>query len=131
VIERFEQWRSNYPDRQISLVPGLWQDTLPGLGNFDAVFFHTYPLNEDEYMDYVHAATTFAEHFFPVASSHLRPGGRFTYFSNEIDSLGRGHQRELLRHFSAFSASRVELEVPEDVADTWWADTMVIVTAVK
>ncbi len=131
VLTRFEQWRAAYPNRDITMVPGLWQDTIDGLDSFDAVFFHTYPLNEDEYMEYVHGATTFAEHFFPVAAAHLREGGAFTYFSNEIDCLGRGHQRQLLRHFSSFNVSVVELDMPSDVVDTWWADSMAIVKAVK
>jgi guanidinoacetate N-methyltransferase len=130
VMTRFEQWRASQ-QQDIILVPGLWQDTIPGLGQFDSIFFHTYPLNEDEYMEYVHGATTFAEHFFPVAAAHLREGGAFTYFSNEIDSLGRGHQRQLLRHFSSFTVAVVELDLPPDVVDTWWADTMAIVKAVK
>ena len=82
-------------------------------------------------MKYVHGRATFAEHFFETASEHLRPGGVFTYFSNEIDSLGRGHQRALFKHFSSFSLKMIHLELPDDINDTWWADSMVIVKAVK
>ena len=110
----------------------MWQDTITSLGLFDAVFFHTYPLNEQEYLDYVVGATTFAEHFFPTAAAHLKPGGVFTYMTNEIDSLSRGHQRALLRHFGAISLSILRpLELPSDVKDAWWADSMAIVKAVK
>ena len=55
----------------------------------------------------------------------------FTYFSNEIDSLGRGHQRALFKHFSSVSLKMIDLELPNDIKDTWWADSMVIVKAVK
>lgn len=131
VIARFNKWQKDYKHRKIDLVHGLWQDTIESLGLFDGIFFHTYPLNEDEYFNYVNDSVTFAEHFFPVASKHLRDGGIFTYFSNEIDSLSRGHQRSLLKCFSSFVVHTIPLIIPEDVRDTWWADTMVIVKAIK
>ena len=63
---------------------------------FDGIFFHTYPLNEAEFVEQVAQSSTFAEHFFPVAAEHLNPGGVFTYLTNEIDSFSRPHQRALL-----------------------------------
>ena len=131
MVERFLEWKELLKDKEINLVHGLWQDTMDDLGLFDGIFFHTYPLNEEEYMKYVHGRTTFAEHFFEKAASHLRPGGVFTYFSNEIDSLSRGHQRALFKHFSSVSLKVINLELPDDINDTWWADSMVIVKAVK
>jgi guanidinoacetate N-methyltransferase len=131
VVETFFRWKELFKESKIVLVHGLWQDTIDDLGLFDGIFFHTYPLNEEEYMKNVHGKATFAEHFFETAAKHLRPGGVFTYFSNEIDSLGRGHQRALFKHFSSFSLKMIELELPDDINDTWWADSMVIVKAVK
>jgi len=131
VVERFFKWKEFFPENKINLVHGLWQDTIDDLGHFDGIFFHTYPLNEEEYMKNVHGRATFAEHFFETAAEHLRPGGVFTYFSNEIDSLGRGHQRALFKHFSSVSLKVINLELPDDINDTWWADSMVIVKAVK
>lgn len=131
VVSTFNTWKKQYPDRDIKLVHGLWQDTIDDLGLFDGIFFHTYPLNEDEYMNYVHGSITFAQHFFEHASDHLKKGGTFTYFSNEINSLGREHQRLLLDNFSSFSVQIVSLQMPEDVIDTWWADRIVVVKAVK
>jgi guanidinoacetate N-methyltransferase len=131
VVERFLKWNSVFAGRDIRLVHGLWQDTMVDLGKFDGIFFHTYPLNEEEYMKFVHGSVTFAEHFFATAAEHLRPGGAFSYFSNEIDSLSRAHQRALFQHFSAFSLKRVSLELPPDVRDTWWANSMVIIKAIK
>ncbi len=131
VVETFYKWKELFIDNKINLVHGLWQDTIDSLGFFDGIFFHTYPLNEEEYMKYVHGRTTFAEHFFETAAKHLHPGGVLTYFSNEIDSLSRGHQRALLKHFSSVSISVIDLELPDDISDTWWADSMVIVKAVK
>ena len=82
-------------------------------------------------MKNVHGRVTFAEHFFETAAKHLHPRGVFTYFSNEIDSLSRGHQRALFKHFSSFSLRLINLKLPDDINDTWWADSMVIVKAVK
>ncbi|RZK13106.1 MAG: class I SAM-dependent methyltransferase [Flavobacterium sp.] len=130
VVERFFEWKELFKGKEINLVHGLWQDTIDDLGLFDGIFFHTYTLNEEEYMKNVHGRSTFAEHFFETAAKHLHPGGVFTYFSNEIDSLGRGHQRALFKHFSTLSLTTIELNIPDDVNDTWWANSMVIVKAV-
>lgn len=131
ITDYFQQWKAIYPEANIRMVKGLWQDTIDDLGLFDGIFFHTYPLNEQEYMKYVQESITFAEHFFEHASSHLNPGGAFTYFSNEIDSLSREHQRLLLEHFSSFSIQKVALHMPEDVKDIWWANSIIVVKAVK
>ena len=131
VVERFREWEKLFENQEINLVHGLWQETIDDLGLFDGIFFHTYPLNEEEFMKYVHSSVTFAEHFFSAAAKHLRPGGVFTYFSNEIDSLSRAHQRSLFKHFSSVSLKVIDLEIPADVEDAWWADSMVIVKASK
>ena len=131
VIARFARWRSTLPDRDVRMVPGLWQDVIQALGAFDAVFFHTYALDEDEAVELLASSVTFAAGFFPVAATHLRTGGVFTYLSNEIDTLGRAHQRLLFDHFSSLRLQRVPLTLPPDVRDAWWADSMVVVEAVK
>lgn len=131
VLDRFERWRETLPDRDIRVVPGLWQDVIGALGEFDAVFFHTYALDEDEAIELLSNSVTLAAGFFPTAAAHLRQGGVFTYLSNEIDSLSRAHQRLLFEHFSALRLQRVPLAVPPDVHDAWWADCMVVVEAVK
>jgi len=132
VVQRFEDWKTRYPGREIRLVHGLWQDVLPSLGRFDGIFFHTYPLNETEFLEQIGESDTFAEHFFSHAAEHLVEGGAFTYLSNEIDSLGRPHQRSLFRHFKSIELTRIEsLDLPRDVRDAWWSDSMVAVKAVK
>ena len=110
----------------------MWQDTLPSLQRFDGIFFHTYPLNETDFIEQIAESTTFAEHFFSHAAQHLVDGGRFSYLSNEIDSLSRTHQRLLFRHFRTIEVSIVEgLDLPQDVKDAWWSDSMAVVVAVK
>ncbi len=131
VVDQFHKWKKKYENKEITLVHGLWQDTISDLELFDGIFFHTYPLNEDEYMRYVNGSITFAEHFFDYAKEHLKEGGAFTYFSNEVDSLSREHQRLLLQCFSSFSVQIVPLKMPVDVKDTWWANSIAVVKAIK
>jgi guanidinoacetate N-methyltransferase len=132
VIARFQAWKNSYPGRDLRLVPGKWQDVASELGCYDGIFFHTYPLDEQEYLDTAVNSVTFAAHFFPTAAAHLRDGGLFTYMTNEIDSLSRGHQRLLFQYFRSFSLRLLQpLALPPDLRDTWWADSMVIVKAVK
>jgi guanidinoacetate N-methyltransferase len=132
VVERFHRWREQYRERDIRLVHGRWQDTVDRLGQYDGIFFHTYPLNEEEYLEQVVRSVTFAQGFFPVAAAHLREGGIFTYLTNEIDSLSRAHQRLLFRHFREFTVRLVgPLALPEDSRDDLWGDSMVVIRAVR
>jgi guanidinoacetate N-methyltransferase len=132
VIERFDAWRARLPpERHITLVEGRWQDVTDRLGEYDAAFFHTYPLDEEEYAD-VARNVTFAAPFFPVAAAHLRPGGVFTYLTNEADALGRAHQRLLFEHFREVRLRRLApLALPADSADDLWADSMVLIGAYR
>ncbi|MEM7011922.1 MAG: class I SAM-dependent methyltransferase, partial [Verrucomicrobiota bacterium] len=132
VIARCNDWKKNYPGRDIRVISGRWQGVLNQLETYDGIFFHTYPLNQEEFVEQIARSVTFGEHFFPTAQALLRPGGTFTYLSNEIDSLSRDHQRLLLQYFSSFSVSRVEgLKLPKDVRDAWWADSMILIKAIR
>lgn len=130
IVKTYEAWRTRYPDSDIRLVHARWQDAIDRMGAYDGVFFHTYPLNEEEIVEYVHRSVTFADHFFPTAAAVLREGGVFTYLTNEIDSLSREHQRRLLEHFRSVTLQVVrDLDLPDTVQDAWWADSMVVVRA--
>lgn len=132
VVRRFDAWRQRHPVADIRLAHGLWQDQLPALGEFDGIFFHTYPLNEAEFLEHLGSEITYAEHFIADGAAHLRPGGVLTYLSNEIDSLSRSHQRLLFEHFERVTTQMVgPLSMPEDVKDAWWADSMIVLAAVK
>lgn len=132
VVRGFESWRQAYPGRPIEMVHARWEDAVGDLGPFDGVFFHTYPLNEDEVVANVLQSTTFAEHFFPSAARLLRAGGAFTYMTNEIDSFSREHQRALFAHFREITLRQVRpLALPADLRDAWWADSMIVVRAVR
>ena len=127
----FEPWKARYPGREIRLVRGKWQDVLDQLGKYDGVFFHAVPLDEQEFIDHMVNSVTFAEHVFPTAAQLLKAGGAFSYFTTEIDSFSRRHQRALFEHFSKVTLSVQPLSIPEDTKDMWWADSMVIVKAVR
>jgi amino acid adenylation domain-containing protein len=132
VIEAFIKWKHQYDGRDIRLIRGKWQDVISSIERMaDGVLFDSYPLSEDEFVDNVIKSSTFAEHFFPFASACLRPGGVFTYYTNEIDSFSRRHQRLVLEHFSSFSLSVVSPLFPPTDCTYWWADRMVVIAAVK
>ena len=132
VVDRFTAWRAAHADRDIRLIHGRWQDTVAQFGIYDAVFFHTYPLNADEMLEYVARSVTFAEHFFETAASHLRDGGVFTYLTNEIDSLSRAHQRLIFRHFRKVELQVVgPLDISRDSRDDLWGASMVVVAATR
>jgi amino acid adenylation domain-containing protein len=131
VIEEFLRWRRRYPGRDIRLLRGKWQEVTAELGTYDAVFFDTYHNDEKEYVDHVLQGVTYAEHFFPTAAACLRDGGVFTYYSNEIDSMSRRHQRRVLEYFRSVTLSVVRPLQPPPDCNYWWADSMVVVKAVK
>lgn len=131
VVERFHRWREKYPERDIRLLHGRWQDLTDQFERYDGVLFHTYPLNEEERFEHASRSVTFAAHFFATAAQVLNGGGVFTYLSNEIDSLSRAHQRALLEHFEGITIQLVSLELPPDVRDAWWSPSMVTVRATK
>ncbi|MEM6498092.1 MAG: thioesterase domain-containing protein, partial [Pseudomonadota bacterium] len=132
VVGDFERWRDTRPDHDIRMIEGRWQDVTDRLGQYDGILFHTYPLDDDEMVQNLAAYSTFAEQFFPVAATALRPGGVFTYFTNEADSISRPHQRALLDHFDGFQMSRLDaLEIPENSADAHWYTSIVLIQAFK
>lgn len=132
VVERFQHWRAGYPEREINLIYSKWQDVTDQLEQYDSILFHTYPLDPDEYVETIVKSVTFAEHFFPTAAAHLKPGGIFTYFTGEMDSFSRAHQRLVLRYFREFTLRPVkDLPIPADVTDTWWLDSIMAIKAVK
>ncbi|WP_462188260.1 MULTISPECIES: class I SAM-dependent methyltransferase [unclassified Frankia] len=124
-----EQWARPAGRRGVEIITGRWQEAIPGLGRFDGILFDTYPLDETEVDEYFVRSPTFAEHFFAHAADHLADGGSFTYYSNEIDSVSRRHQRALLRHFRTFSVRVVDgLQPPADCS-YWWAPSMAVIVA--
>ena len=129
IAEHYEPWRKQYPERTIQMIQGRWQDVPGQPGSYDSIFFHAFPLNEAEFVEYIANSVTFAEHFFPTAAKLLRNGGVFTYLTTEIDSLSRRHQRSLFQHFREVRMQVQPLSVPQDTKDAWWADSMIVLQA--
>jgi hypothetical protein len=48
VVEKARQWAKNYPN--VTVIHDTWQNALPRLGQFDAIFFDDYPLQSAEEM---------------------------------------------------------------------------------
>ncbi|MFN3565052.1 MAG: hypothetical protein ACK4V1_03580 [Burkholderiaceae bacterium] len=131
VLTSCTQWSAQYAGRAIRIVAGRWQDVIGSLGSFDAIAFDAYPLDESEWTAHYVDDVTYARHFFATASAHVRPGGVFTYYSNECDSLSRSHQRALLEHFSKVSIGRTDGLSPPADCHYWQSDSMVVIAAVK
>lgn len=131
VVQRFNKWVEQQHGKDIRLMHGKWQDVIEQLESYDGIFFHAYPLHADEFYEHVVQTSTFAEPFFEVAASHLRPGGTFTYLSNEYDSLSRGHQRGLFEHFQQVNLSRLQIDIPHDSKDSLWGKSLVLVEAIR
>lgn len=127
VLSRAEEWRSTMPDADIRIIRGSWQDTVASLGEFDAVLYDVYPTSDGEVAEL--AEMPFPADFFVAAKNLLRPNGVFTYYTNEIDSLSRWHQRHLLQNFRSFTVQVVrDLNPPPD-CHYWWAPSMAVVCA--
>lgn len=127
VCARAEQWRRRYPGHDIHIVQGSWQDVAASLGTFDAVFYDVYPVTDLEVVKLVQMP--FPDDFFGMAAGLLRPGGVFTYYTNEIDSLSRWHQRRLLWHFRRFTVEVVTGLTPPPDCHYWFAPSMAVVGA--
>ncbi|MGF7234531.1 MAG: class I SAM-dependent methyltransferase [Frankia sp.] len=129
IFEMAVEWRRANGYDNVELVGGRWEDALTGLGQYDGILFDTYPLTEAEIEANVRHAPVYAGQFFAAAARHLAAGGSFTYFTGEIDSLSRRHQRSLLDHFASFSVRVVDgLQPPADCS-YWWAASMAVVVA--
>lgn len=127
VFARAEEWRASRPDADIRLIRGSWQDTADLAGKFDSIFYDVYPTSDLEVASLVQVP--FPDDFFGTAKRLLRPDGVLTYYTNEIDSLSRWHQRQLLKHFRSIKIEVVrDLNPPPD-CHYWWAPSMAVVGA--
>jgi guanidinoacetate N-methyltransferase len=82
--------RDEFSTGRVHLLAGFWEDVVGALASeqFDGILFDTYPLTEEE----IHA-----NHFpfFSEAHRLLRPGGVFTYYSDEATELSEMHVAKL------------------------------------
>jgi guanidinoacetate N-methyltransferase len=102
---------------------GFWQDVVATLepGSFDGILFDTYPTQEEEV----------ATHWFFFAEAHrlLKPGGVFTYFSDEVRDFSPRHRKALEdAGFRDISAEVCEVDTPADCL--YWKDPTIVVPIV-
>ena len=131
VVKRFQKWKLQFPNSDIRLIHGRWHNVIDQLGMYDGVFFDTVPTFEEEYLREVIDNVVMAEDFFPVAAKCLRKGGIFTWYTNEIDTLSRRHQRLIQEYFSSYTVTVARPLIPPEDCHYWFADSMVVVKAVK
>lgn len=132
IVDRFNSWKRNYPSSDIQMLHGMWQQKVESFGTYDGILFHTYPLNGAEFVEQVVQSITFAESFFPIAVDHLKPNGKFTYLTNETDSISRAHQRLIFEHFQSFRLQRIgDLKIPENTRDAFWSDSIAVIEVTK
>jgi amino acid adenylation domain-containing protein len=133
VVEHFKKWKEQFPGRDINIIHSRWHDAVDKLEaeSFDGIFFDTVPTDEEEYMREVIDNVVMAEDIFPAASRLLRKGGIFTWYTNEIDSFSRRHQRLALKYFDSVGVKVVKGLAPPEDCHYWWSDSMVAVKAVK
>ena len=91
VLKEAEEWKKEYPDSDIRIVKGTWQEQLENLGNFDQIFFDDHGLHvEDEnsdgkyekYMTKILMRHNFYVFFDMVTKFHMKKGSRFTFYQN-------------------------------------------------
>lgn len=132
IVAGFADWVKNYPGKNIRLIHSMWQDCLDQLDTYDGIFFHTYPLDEDEFVQTVVNDVSFAGHFMPIAKKLLKPGGKLTYLTNEHDSLSRAHQRLIFEHFSEIKLTQLRnLDIPETTRDAQWVKQTLVIQVTR
>lgn len=121
-------FRDAINESRIHILTGFWQMITPFLadGTFDGILFDTYPLAKEE----IHQ-----NHFcfFKEAYRLLKPGGVFTYYSDEAEDFAPEHYARLLdAGFKAenISAGLCEVNPPEE-CEYWKAKTIMVPVIIK
>tara|TARA_Y100000590_G_scaffold397509_1_gene479121 strand:+ start:97 stop:711 length:615 start_codon:yes stop_codon:yes gene_type:complete len=80
VLEKLREWAQDKPN--VIIKKGFWQNVLPSLGKFDAIFMDDFPLdaggNTSQMLQQSFRGKIFIE---MCAESHLKPGARLSTFA--------------------------------------------------
>lgn len=99
----------------VTVHEGLWEDVISEIpdGSVDGILYDAYPLEECEIMNQARFADT--------AFKKLRPGGVFTYFSDESEWYQEDHFETLLKAgFARENIDGVVIKVtPPDTCQYW------------
>ncbi len=120
VAEKAREFATKAPHKT-TVLEGLWENVIDEIpdGTLDGILFDTYPLTEEEvYQNHFN--------FFDYAYKKLKPGGIFTYYSDEPTTFGEVHLRKLQE--SGFKKENIksrlcEVHPPED-CEYWKTDTI-------
>lgn len=118
-------WAPHQPVK-VNVVEGFWEDVIAGLGEFDGIFFDTYPVTEDEASN-----NTLIREFIPYAAKHLRRGGVFTFYGSFPDKLPDEDAALINEHFSEFETFIVEGVKPPKNCQYYGADRMLVPVCIK
>lgn len=107
---------------RLHILSGFWQDVTPFLkdATFDGILFDTYPMSEEE----IHSNHFW---FFNEAYRLLKPGGIFTYYSDEVDNFSKKHMTKLKA--AGFKDKNIDFEIcevhPPKNCEYWQAKTII------
>lgn len=110
---------------QVTLKHGFWEQVTPTLesGTFDGILFDTYPLTAEE----IHRNHF---NFFKEAQRLLKPGGVFTYYSDEIDSFRADHLALLRKEgFTDINGIVCKVNPPADCQ--YWKSNTILAPIIK
>lgn len=127
VAEKARLFAKDAP-RPVQVLEGLWEEVIDEVpdNSLDGILFDTYPLSELE----IHK-----NHFgfFRSAFKKLKPGGIFTYYSDEIDSYSEQHFRKLME--AGFKKENIQYKIipinPPTNCQYWKSNTILAPVIIK
>lgn len=123
IKKAIQDFPSMVEKNRFHLLTGFWQDVTPLLASesLDGILFDTYPLSEEE----VHS-----NHFWFFKEAHrlLKPGGVFTYYSDEAKEFSKKHMDKLRE--AGFKQENITFEIcdvnPPANCEYWQEKTMIV-----
>lgn len=120
VADKAREFSKSYQNETL-ILEGFWEEVIDDIedNSLDGILFDTYPLEDSElYQNHFN--------FFPYAFRKLKPGGIFTYYSDEIKSFGEVHMRKLIEAgFKKDNINAVPVSVtPPADCEYWKANTI-------
>lgn len=80
VWERFEEWKKQYPNIDINLIKGRWEDVMCTLDVFDSIFFDDYTYSTTDH-------NRFEKFFKQILCRHCKVGTKISCYSTVPSSV--------------------------------------------
>lgn len=125
VLKKAQDFAAQAP-RPVKLISGFWEDATAKMPteSFSGILFDTYPLTQGQ----VHRNHFF---FFEEAFRLLKPGGVFTYYSDEITHFSPDHLAALKKAgFRNINAKICQVDPPKDCL-YWKSQTILAPIIIK